>query len=174
MNEEASQIQPQTIGRSMDSDLTRWMEHIEDVLTQLEHDLAGEIYDDESGEWREVPGARIMNDRGINATTKFIRAYANRNTFFSDLSEERVLDICRHASFAFNDLLFYNWQEFEINLTYYSTVHNEVITIIEMALRRAISGAERASITKLEQVHRVYQTTEQPRGGILGMLRGSG
>lgn len=161
---------PQPLMRQSNTDITRWIENIEDIIVQLEHDFAGETYDEENDLWQKKESDRLMNARGINATTKFIRMYVNRNTTFSELTEERVMRMCQSAAFAYTDLLFFNIKEFNVNLSYFQIIVNEVMAVIEMAMRRAIGGKERDVMMQPQTIHRVYSENRQSNSGMFGGL----
>lgn len=151
-----------------DADFNRWLEQSDDILNLLEHDLRGDILiEDKTGIYWESKGKPLLNEIGIRFVVGYLRHFANKNTYMSDLGEDRVGEICLATTLSLTDALFFRWVEFGINPDNFSVIVEHVNNIIEFAARRAMHGGERKFLKQTENIVRHY--TSNPKEGGIGL-----
>src|SRR3990167_2602277 len=93
----------------------QWQLSATDIHAEIEHDLRGEVLI--GSEWKKDPNdSPWLNDHGIKRVMSVIRTYVNRNTFLSDLSEEKIDKMSLHCALELNDVLTSNFRAYGIQI----------------------------------------------------------
>ena len=142
---------------TMDTDLTKWQLDYTDIITQIQHNLRGEIYDSEKDRWVET-GIRYMNEQGIGAISLILTQYINKNTFLSNLDNDIILEIVRNVNYDIKNTILVNQEKFEIKGEDRSIITNAIVTAIYESLRRAYQEGEKRFL-KLIQQREIVRTT---------------
>jgi len=86
-------------------DLTRWQQDLEGELDIVGHDFRNEFLN--NGEWKKqlnsdkTPMKSIMNERGITAFKRAVRASLSRNLMMSNYTQEMILVKLKGIVFKF-------------------------------------------------------------------------
>lgn len=156
------------------ADFNKWAEDSSPELADIEHDLRGDatVVEDNKLIWKKV-GEPLLNEAGIRYVMSEFKAFANKNTFLSNISEEDVFRICKFTSFAFINALFYNYKKFALRPEHYEALVEKFNNFIEFAARRPVDEGERKAVTQTVNETRVV-TDVQPSQGIGGIFKGKG
>lgn len=162
--------------RDSEYDFHRWLEQPDDIIERIERDIRGEERRaDQSGKlvWVQT-GEPRMNAEGIRAVVSIVRNVCNKNTFISDITEERLNTIMRSTANELNVDFFNNWRRYELKLSNYEIEIEKIINILELSLRRALNGGERKFLTNTGHTTRILQQQDKPPqgGNFLGGLMG--
>lgn len=159
--------------------ISQWELSFYDVIEEIEHILSGETRD-ANGEWQPQKDAqgtqyRLMNDRGIHDVKIILNAIANKNTFLSSLSEERVYYFIRTFRINLVSLLAMNHEQYGMDRKYRDYIVEMLTTIVASAFFRAQDGGEakrRASTTIIRhsygEINKPFANGEK-KGGLLGL-----
>lgn len=143
------------------ANLTMWSLSSQDILKEIEHDLRGEIFNEETEKWELVAeGKPLMNDEGIRSIVSLARTIVNKVAFLSNLSEDMVLQISRDFADDLADLLFNNIEQFEIKRTHLNIIVTKISYIIYVALQRAYEEGERRFLKTAER--RIVSVRQDP------------
>jgi len=69
-----------------------------DILEDIEHQLKGEIYNEEEDSWEEKGNKVIKTEEGIKSIMSFLYQFLNRNVILSELKEKKIDIIIYHLA----------------------------------------------------------------------------
>jgi len=151
-------------------EFSRYRLAFDDVLEQVKHKLLQEQFDENTNKWVPIPGVEpLTNQRGTFCILTGLELNLNKNNVMSNLSEKDIKSIAaRHRNNLIN-LLFKNYEEFEIKRENLDFIVDDINTIFYCELRRAWQAGERASIDqhtqRIEQIQRQEGTNAKSPGG---------
>ena len=167
----------------IDEKFGRWIESSDDLVTALVHDLKcqQQIFEQDPGtgeireRWVTSKGTKpLMNDEGIMFVVSEIRSMCNKNTYFSNLEEKRVFDICRFTSISITNNIYSKLKRFGIQDTILAdNIVEKINNTMELALRRAMGAKERSGLLKTfttsENIQSIPKSQQQGSGGFFGL-----
>lgn len=135
--------------------LTEYLEETAALISTLDFLLAGKEQvlgiDDEGNRgyfWKPVTRP-LVNERGRHAIRSMLETVANKNTHLSHLEQSRVPVLAERAVLSTLKHLFYNQEEYAIRDADFGLIHQQIATVIEMSLRRAMIGGEKKFLEAL-------------------------
>ena len=157
-----------------DAELTRWQLSAWDLLNDLEHDLKGEFWNENTRLWEKAEYSnQLLNDKGVRAIISLLKPIVNKNTFLSNLREERVNKLLLFISNRVCETLYFNFKEFDIKPEFYFILNEMIQDFLETAFRRPQDEGERSFIRSTEQRRVLVQ--ERPNSekkGVFGLFKG--
>jgi len=144
------------------------------IIEKISHDLKGETgpylrYDeieDDQGNKQKIPvtfwktdGQRDMNDKGVESVISMLNKYVNRNTIFSQLTEEEVYKITKAIDRNLTAMFAAKYEEFEIDINRMSIVKDGITDMCFFALKQSLNKALMDALTKLVTVSEVKDST---------------
>lgn len=170
-----TQSQPQR-----ENSFFRWLEDPSEDLYFLSLMLQGKevVGDDEQGNpIIEIKGAPLMNAKGVHMTMTFLRTISGKNTYMSNLDDNRFYEICTFASVSYTSKLIKGAisGEYAIKTEDIDFIVECINNVLEMSLRRPINQGEREIVRSNKTEHNVTQrvsdTTNQGQG-IMSWFKG--
>jgi hypothetical protein len=143
-------------------ELTKWTLDPNEILSDLQHDLRGEMYDKRRRMWIQV-GDRLLNDKGINTIISHCKTIINKNAFLSNLDDAYIHEIVLDLTNNLTILLFVNYDGWDIDpaKAYMNQIIEKTRVYMFLGLRRALNESEKKFISRIESIHR--NITEQPQ-----------
>jgi len=140
------------------SDLRRWQQELLDELNDLVMHLNGYAIDNE-GEWVEVR-TPIMNSKGIQKFSSYLRPLTSRNLMNSNYDEEHIYNCLRDIVIKFILDITYNHQHYDLNFGDFNHVLRLLKGYAEPTHFRCLNDGERRH--EREFVKRVETHNENP------------
>lgn len=142
------------------------------IIERIRHDLKGETLkfgmfkDEESGEmlprtWWESDGQRDLNDMGVEAVVSLLNKYINRNTIFTQLSEEEIYKITKTIDRNLTAMFAAKYEEYEIDLNRMSMTKDAIVDMCFFALKQSQNKALMEALTQLVTVSEVKDSSKQ-------------
>jgi len=157
---------PSNIPRPPQEDFYRYRIEGLDIIQEVQHQLRGEIWDDQEG--RYVPAFdRWINEAGIAKITHIIySAGINKNVFLGNLSREQILFKCRLLKIKLSRLIMMRYQDYEIKREMWDLLVITVINQVHSGLSRSENGREATQLSTVSQRHDIYshQQTQKSEG----------
>jgi hypothetical protein len=162
---------------SKDPAQSMWELDAQDLINELIHIVKGHIKDYKTGEWIEREGFEIMNDNGINDLVVIpLHSIANKNTYLSNLDEERVYYLIRTNRIKIVKLIGFHYNEYGISKNRRDFVVDIITTVMATAIFRCKDGGERRGRFSTEIRKYVYGSTRddsepsrKEKKGLLGL-----
>lgn len=144
------------MGGSMPQNSIEWQVELDSIIERIEHLLKGDKPTFIDGSIIFIPAKsdseRVLNEMGVNEILRVVTAYVNRNTIFSNYSEEtinwKVLDFGDRLS----DLIFLKYDEYGLDTPQkrkqYEILVFEITDMVHSTYLRALNGMERDSLRK--------------------------
>ena len=129
-------------------DIVKFMLDINKEIQRFEHMLRGE--QNINGEWKKVQidGKNItpmMNEKGIMHIVGFLKVYAGRQIYLSNLDQQEIYDLTMNFSNTLAQIIYNNGENFEIDWN--SALQNSIVDVasdlVFMSLSRAKGDRER-------------------------------
>jgi len=166
--------------QATDPQLGRWVESADDLLQLLEYDLACKhiVYKENKDggittDWIRDEGVEpLMNEQGIRFIIGKLRTVCSRNTFLSDLDENRVYQIGLLTSMSITANLYVRMKEFGVKDTITcDLIIEEINNVMELALRRAINRGEAKGLFSMHKTIESLQNRpqQQQSKGLFGL-----
>lgn len=114
-------------------------------------------------------GQRDMNDQGVEAIVSMLNKYINRNSFFSNITEDEVYKIIKTISHNLNAMFASKYVEYEIDINRMSLIKEGLSDMIFLALKQSENATLMNSLTQLVSVSEVKESSPR-RGFSLGDL----
>ena len=173
---------PQQAYQRQDTETIKFRLDVDELLSQIEHDLMGEhwvteqmtgktvvdgntveipLVDSKTGvpimtqRWKKV-GVAKCNDYGAKAISSTIRLLIGKNTSLSDLNEEEIKMICRNILHTLNNLIEDRHDDYGIDAKDIETIIMTIGELLFISLKRAEEGRERDSISKIQSVNETH------------------
>lgn len=146
-------------------DLTRFQLDISKTKSDISHWLNGDTpEEDDKGKvkWVKNENAeyRVLNEFGRREIMRIVNMYLTKDVILSNLSEEKINQICQDIGEEINDLFFTKYEEIGLDndsrMKNYSSIIVTIVHIIYITLMRAEGGKERKSVTE----NRIVNQTE--------------
>jgi len=145
-----------------DSNFAQWMLDATERIAYLEHRLKNERYDFEASKWISK-GTPLMNDEGINDFINIVSEFFDRNTTLSNLTSDKIGQICTELNLALNDLVALNWKIYKLDKGKFDLVIYITIYPIYMAMKRAEEHGTLDALTKTYQTREVIGNQQQQK-----------
>lgn len=144
------------------------------IIERISHDLKGETgpylrYDeveDGAGNKTKIPvtfwktdGQRDMNDKGVESVISMLNKYINRNTIFSQLTEDEVYKITKVIDRNLTAMFAAKYKEYEIDINRMSIVKDGIADMCFFALKQSQNKALMDALTKLVTVSEVKDSS---------------
>ncbi len=148
-------------------ELNRWLETNEDLFQQIEHDLSGEVLmvgPEGQLQWIRK-GDPLLNEIGVRFFISQLRLCANKNINMSNISSDRVLDICRRDANDIAEALFFSGVHYGLKAENFRVINGHAIRMLELSLRRAVGEGERKFLggAQRENINRIIDGREQKK-----------
>lgn len=157
-----------------DSNFAQWILDPTERLNYLEHRLCNERFNFELGKWVSK-GNALMNQEGINDFLNIVSEFFDRNTTLSNLTSDKIGQICTELNLALNDLVALNWKRYELEKGKFDLVITITMYPIYMAMKRAEGSGTLDALTKTYQTREVISPgQEQKKGGMFNIFNRSG
>ena len=161
---------PAPIPAAPEDDFFRFRISGQDILEELEHQLKGEVFDEEQNKYVEK-FSRLLNDEGISKVLHIIYACGiNKNVFLGNLEKEEIMFKCKTLKKKLSLLLFKKASDYEIPKEMKSLLITTIINTVHSGLSRSEGGRESEQISTAAQRYDMYQHQEQPKESRLGKL----
>jgi len=150
------------------------------IIERIRHDLKGEsgpyiralkdendkpILDEQGQQLPEtywvVSGMPFMNEYGIAEMIKLLNKYVNRNTIFSQISEEGIAKKMLILDYNIIDLFSSKYVEYAIDINRMSIVKDSILDICDFAMKQSQNKALIDALTKLFSVSEIRDTTKK-------------
>jgi hypothetical protein len=152
------------------TDFTKWRFAIKEQLEELEHDLIGEVkVKNPDGEeiWCRLEGfSPMMTRESAREFISLCKIIVSKVTFLSDLTLNEILKIMRDIDVEMTDMLFDNWDKWDIDKSRLGMIHIKITRFIFIALKQAQNAKTLESLTKIEQIRRVFDETKKKDEGV--------
>ncbi len=122
-----------------------------DIITELRHNLMNETYNADKKKWMSK-GTPKINEQGVNDIIDSVQSVVNKNTFLSDLDEDKIYDIMRILHVDIAALLFTNFYKYKIHKNHLTQILWTPLLLLFPALKRAESGKTLKSLTQMHQI----------------------
>jgi hypothetical protein len=126
-----------------DPNIGKWELDTNPFLDRLKNELLGNT-EDEFGNWvRDYTLPRVMNSKGVNALINEISARINIHMQFSDLNEQKIIEIASEVSENFGYQLIDekdSWEIFPQSESNYSSISMKLYDILYILLLTAKDG----------------------------------
>jgi len=120
---------------------TQWFAESQDILTTLDLQLQGKVYDFEQDKWTTNKHVKpLINDQGRNAILSILRTEVNKIQIVSDFSEERINRELYNFQVELGRLLAINWVNYEIKNHYQMTLVKQMVSIVAAVKYSAKDG----------------------------------
>ena len=177
-----------------DAETIKYRLNVDDLITQMEHDLKGEHWVveplvDEKGRtikddrglplmqehWKKV-GVAKCNDYGAKALAGELRSVVGKNSFLSTFDITEINDICLRFGHSLTYSIEDRHEDYSIDPKDFFSIINNLTNLLYISLKRAFEGGERNAISVVHQVNETNITGGE-RGRSLNpfnLIRGSG
>ena len=150
------------------TDFTKWRFDVNEMLRELEHDLLGEIkvVDKEGEEKWENPASftPTMSREGAREVISLCKTIVNKVTSLSMLDINEIHMIMRNLNMALVDSLFDNWKKWDVDKGRLDIIVVKTTRLMFIALKQALGAKTLDSLTKVEQVKRVFNEGRKEEG----------
>jgi hypothetical protein len=117
--EHEEQYYPMPQHRQDDSNrTTKWKVDPEDVISEIGHNLRGDVFNEYDQEWTVNDGTnpKLCNEKGTKAFTAYLRSFLNKNVILSNYRDDEIIrKIAMEAALTVNDLIYTRYDAFEID-----------------------------------------------------------
>jgi len=153
-------------------DMAKYQLELNDLLSQTEHILNGDIIVWENGKkiWRDnpIPENNPLNKEGVRKIMLELQNYINRHIILGDYDEDDINVIMKDYGRKMADFLFMKYEEMgmdteEKRQEYVSIVMN-LINLVYASYSRAKDGGERRSLREMISISQNYQNSGNPQG----------
>lgn len=158
------------VAREVPPEVTKWLESSEDLIFELEMDLAGKKYNPETGRYEDTGAGEIINAVGRRELISFLKTLLSKNVYMSNFTEKDINTRAKIIDMAINDYLFLNCERINLKEELYDLVLEKISTMIYAALRRAYQANEKKAITGFLSERVVTQTPAEPRKKRFGLF----
>lgn len=166
---------PFEMSQKKDSDLMKWQLATIDLIEEIKHELACEIYNTETDTWVRSTGVTpLVNEMGINSLIGFVSGLANKNTILSNLSEKDVNVIMQNLCDRLAEHLFLNWEDYKIEKMNIDMVFFKIENFCLMSLKRAQDEGERSFLKQTESRREIINVGDGGKRSILPGWLGKG
>jgi len=153
------------------SELTRWQLTTSDIVEQIEHDLAGEVWAEtmQDGKavkgWFRKTGAKAqMNEEGIREVSSIISAHVNKVSALTNLSKHDIKVICKGLHIDLAELFFFKQSDYELSTDNLNIVITKITNLVYMGLQKSLDEGERAFLSRTQRsVERIVERPQQAK-----------
>jgi len=129
-----------------------------DILNQLKHTLSGDVWDADKEEFVEDENKEpMLNPKGVNYIISIVASLNSRDVRLSNLDEKMIRQMALDTENQITDVLFLKKEEFDVDLSYASTIVNTVGNLVLSSLYRALNGFEQEKMKDIARVHETQQ-----------------
>lgn len=118
----------------------------DDLIIDLDNSLRGKGWDTKENKYVQIKEP-IINDDGANKIISMIVPIFNRNSTFSNLSTDKIMNICKDYESDLNDVFFLRWEDYWENMDQVESNWKSILittgATIFAALSRAQAGEEK-------------------------------
>ena len=146
----------------------------DDIIIRIQLFLEGKEWDEDGQEYKQVREA-MLGKKGVSYIISAVYPYTSKMITLGNLDEEEARGMAKRQEQNIADVLFENYEEFELKEAYYSTVVSLAGDIIYSSLTRSIKGAENKNMTSgTNTVEHIKEIPIQKKGllGSVGSLLG--
>jgi hypothetical protein len=156
----------------MDAGYVRWAQDFQWEIERLKMAWRGkEIRRAPNGKKVvENVGVPLMSESGIYRLSGILSSIVTKNSYLSNLSPERVNEICLDSCSKIAIEMAYRAEEWSIRPESFETIVVEISNLIELALRRALGDRERNWVQNVVVVHEQRAANEEKPRGLLGYM----
>ena len=119
----------------------------EDVLTNLKHELRGEIYDYDSDKWvKQKDFEQVINNLGIARILSFVGILLQRIIMTSNYDEKRINDNLYYFEYDLMAMIvkaYMDGNKFELGSDYWDMVIDTIASAVEGGFMKAFEDGER-------------------------------
>jgi hypothetical protein len=123
-------------------DFAKWQLWSDDILSGFEDILRNRKWDAQKGMYVNI-GIPIMNEVGIQAIMNEVAPLINRNTFLSNVKEERIMQLMLWKSNRITELLGNNYEKYDLDIDHYFSLISIIQDVLEFTMRRPVDEGER-------------------------------
>lgn len=149
------------------TDFTKWRFDVNEMLRELEHDLLGEVkIVDKDGEekWENPPEfTPTMSREGAREIIAMCKKMIGKVSSLSILNINEIKFLMRRLDFSLTDKFFDNWQKWNLDKDRL-TIKDDICSFIFIALKQALEAKTLDSLTKVEQIKRVFTEGKKEEG----------
>jgi len=134
-----------------------------DILTEMEHQLKGEVFVTKGNEsYFKQKFDRWINDEGISKVLHIIYACGiNKNVFLGNLKKDEIMFKCRMLKKKLALLFFKKYQDYEIKKEMRDLLITTVVNTVHSGLSRSEEGRESDQLSTAAQRHEIFSHQEQ-------------
>lgn len=173
---------PHLRGYQTDPSFSTWQLDPKDVLELIEHTLRGEVWksseDGRGGGWTKSDGIRpMLNEAGIQAILQKVTKVVNRVVIMSNLDEMSInnwlWDLGHDLA---GELVVRIWpdNDWEIDEKDLDSIHDLIILLTEVALKRALHDGERRKLYETQKSTETHVVEKGKEGGLFSIIPGLG
>ena len=171
-NELANQKIKETLAlQQQQADLTRWQLTTSDIVEQIEHDLAGEVWAEVMQDGKLVKGwfkkgnaVPLMNEQGIREISSIISAHVNKVSALTNLDKHNIKTICKGLHIDLSELLFFKQEDFKIETDNLNIIVTKIMNLVFMGLQKSLDEGERAFLSRTQRsVERIVERPQQSK-----------
>ena len=131
---------PPIIPQAPEQDFFRYRIDSTDILTELQHQLSGEVWDEKTKEWKALYN-KELTDEGINEILGIVYSLGiNKNTILGCLTHEEIYDRCNAIWKELAVYVVLNGYRIGVEKYRRSMLLKKIIYIIHSGLSRSESG----------------------------------
>jgi hypothetical protein len=157
-------------------DMAKYQLELNDLLSQTEHILKGDIIEWENGKkvWKDNPKPENnpLNREGIRKIMLELQNYINRHIILGDYEERDINVIMKDYGRKMTDFLFMKYEEMgmdtEEKRQEYASIIMNLVNLVYASYTRAKDGGERRSLREMISIQQSYQN--QGNNQVGGMM----
>lgn len=151
------------VPQNPNADFFRFRIDSTDILKEIEHQLKGEVFDPNKGEYVPMMD-RWMNDEGVNKVKHIIYATGlNKNSFLGNLTREEINMKCKSIWKDTALLMFRNYKKYGVKKEMRSILIKSIVYPIHSGLSRSEDGKESDQLSTAAQRHEIFQHQDRER-----------
>ena len=149
------------------TDFTKWRFDVNEMLREIEHDLLGEIkVVDKDGieKWTNPDDFTPITTReGARELISLCKKMISKISSLSILDLNEIKFLMKRTDVSLTDKFFDNWQKWELDKDRL-TIKDDICSFIFIALKQALEAKTLDSLTKVEQIKRVFTEGRKEEG----------
>lgn len=156
---------------SVPGDVIKYRLESDDILTKLEHDLAGETFVEGTG-WVKKYG-REINDEGLSAVHTIVSHYCNRGCYLGNLNFQQINFKCMAIKKELSKLLFKKYKIYEVDKAKRGLLTRKIVDTVHLSLSRAEGAMESESLGRTFSRNEIIHEEKNPQkqGGLFKFFR---
>jgi len=156
--------------REVPPEVTKWLESSEDILYDLEMDLAGKKYNPETGKYENTGAGEIINSVGRRELISLLKSVLSKNTYMTDFTDQDIRIRAKVIDMMVNDYLFLNCERIGLKPELYDFLMEKISTMVYAALRRAYRASDKRALTGYLTERVITNPQPEPRRKRFGII----